>query len=71
MDYKTLKELGAKPRKKLKFTVEVSKRCPPEYTLRIPEENVIEQLPTVTKKLLIPTSTDNMYFVKFFNVHVQ
>ena len=56
MDYKTLKDLGAKPRKKLKFTVEVSKRCPPQYTLQIPEELTIVQLPTVTKKLFVATS---------------
>ncbi|CAG7728638.1 unnamed protein product [Allacma fusca] len=67
MDYKTLKDAGGKPGKKLRFTVEVAKRAADLYELKIPEDNKLPPKNDLTRKVRILTGSG----CKIFNISIE
>ena len=59
MDYKTLKDCGGKPGKRMKFTVELSKRALGKYELRVPEQNKIEARPELARSVQVHSGKSN------------
>lgn len=51
---KTLYDLGARPTKKIKFTVEINRRIPGTYELNLPRDrSVVEKIPDVSRKVRV------------------